>query len=505
MRNTKIYTLLALLLLAGWVKMQAQNRELPTDYWKDVVTQQPTGYVVDAYDNVHLYSAEALAWLISTVNGFNGQETDDFNGKKVTLEANVEMSGAIWTPIADGKGLGDLNPDRLKFCGTFDGNGFVVNGLILLVNPNLDHFESFFGNLCGARIENVVLRHVYSEGDNISDGKFFGSADPLELPDETRPNIIDRCFIEIDELHKNGMNTASALFGFRNDGVIRNCMVKCGNLSYPEDWYECEGLFVWYNYGVIQNCASVVDSLKWLFWGGGLADTNYGVIENSYSFIADWYGDFPYWMPPTPRTGVAVNNYGTIKHCYYNTFKYHDTWGGDWFDEEPVFYNEGTIENTVPFEPMPYFQSPYWIFAEPVSIISHTGFVYETTELNEALNDWILGNEYSDDYEYWCASPICSIFSNYLPSFSGMDITNVDENLTYESNCVIYPNPAKDFVKIEGTEAAEVRVYNALGQMVKTVRGTNEVDLSGLVDGVYLLRITDADGKNHVARVAVKE
>jgi hypothetical protein len=37
------------------------------------------------------------------------------------------------------------------------------------------------------------------------------------------------------------------------------------------------------------------------------------------------------------------------------------------------------------------------------------------------------------------------------------------------------------------------------------VRGTNEIDLSGLVNGVYLLRVTDADGKNHVARVAVKE
>jgi hypothetical protein len=38
----------------------------------------------------------------------------------VTLEANVDMSTALWIPIADGTGLGNLNPDRLKFCGTFD-------------------------------------------------------------------------------------------------------------------------------------------------------------------------------------------------------------------------------------------------------------------------------------------------------------------------------------------------------------------------------------------------
>ena len=69
----------------------------------------------------------------------------------------------------------------------------------------------------------------------------------------------------------------------------------------------------------------------------------------------------------------------------------------------------------------------------------------------------------------------------------------------------INPNPANDKVVIKGVEATEVQVYNTLGQLVKTVRGTNEIDLSGLVEGVYLLRIMDADGKTHVARVAVKE
>ena len=74
-----------------------------------------------------------------------------------------------------------------------------------------------------------------------------------------------------------------------------------------------------------------------------------------------------------------------------------------------------------------------------------------------------------------------------------------------ESSLTVWPNPAKETVYIEGSEVAEVQVYNALGQLVKTVLGTNEVDLSGLVEGVYLVRITDADGKNRVARVAVKE
>ena len=46
-----------------------------------------------------------------------------------------------------------------------------------------------------------------------------------------------------------------------------------------------------------------------------------------------------------------------------------------------------------------------------------------------------------------------------------------------------------------------MQVYNALGQMVKTVLGTNEVDLSGLVEGVYLLRIMDAEKKVYTNRI----
>ena len=68
----------------------------------------------------------------------------------------------------------------------------------------------------------------------------------------------------------------------------------------------------------------------------------------------------------------------------------------------------------------------------------------------------------------------------------------------------VYPNPASETVHIEGLEPAEVQVYNALGQKVKTVRRTNEVDVSGLVKGVYLLRIADVDGRSYAARVMVK-
>ena len=84
-----------------------------------------------------------------------------------------------------------------------------------------------------------------------------------------------------------------------------------------------------------------------------------------------------------------------------------------------------------------------------------------------------------------------------------IDPESIQDN-TEESGLQVYPNPARDRVVIEGVEAAEVQVYNALGQLVKTVRRTNEIDLSGLVDGVYLLRITDAEGKVYTNKITVR-
>ena len=79
----------------------------------------------------------------------------------------------------------------------------------------------------------------------------------------------------------------------------------------------------------------------------------------------------------------------------------------------------------------------------------------------------------------------------------------VDENGD-GAGVTVFPNPVNGVVRIEGVVADEVQVFNALGQLVKTVRGTNEVDLSGLVDGVYLMRIMDADGKVYTNKITVR-
>ena len=92
------------------------------------------------------------------------------------------------------------------------------------------------------------------------------------------------------------------------------------------------------------------------------------------------------------------------------------------------------------------------------------------------------------------------------PSYNTCLIDNYDgiQDNTEEAGVLVYPNPAKDNIVINNIEPTEVQVYNALGQLVKTELGTNEVDLSGLVEGVYLLRITDKEGNSYLEKI-VKE
>jgi len=75
---------------------------------------------------------------------------------------------------------------------------------------------------------------------------------------------------------------------------------------------------------------------------------------------------------------------------------------------------------------------------------------------------------------------------------------------TENTPMVVFPNPARNRVRIEGIEPSEVQVYNALGQLLKTMQNTNEIDVGNLQEGVYLLRVIDKEGKTCMEKI-IKE
>ena len=86
-----------------------------------------------------------------------------------------------------------------------------------------------------------------------------------------------------------------------------------------------------------------------------------------------------------------------------------------------------------------------------------------------------------DDGITWVASPHYFVTEEY-DAVASVEAPEVS----------IYPNPATDLVHIGGVEASEVRVYNVTGQLLKTVKGCNEITVNDLPAGIYLLHVTSA-------------
>ncbi|MBR1513508.1 MAG: T9SS type A sorting domain-containing protein [Bacteroidales bacterium] len=89
----------------------------------------------------------------------------------------------------------------------------------------------------------------------------------------------------------------------------------------------------------------------------------------------------------------------------------------------------------------------------------------------------------------------------FMNDGSGFDAINENNS---NSAVTCSPNPANDFVRVYGIEATEVQIYNTLGQLVKTVRGTNEIDVRTLPNGIYTFRIFTTDGLIVNSKVVVE-
>ena len=113
-----------------------------------------------------------------------------------------------------------------------------------------------------------------------------------------------------------------------------------------------------------------------------------------------------------------------------------------------------------------------------------------------------------DDYHIYltiCRMAYCTI-PNYPLLVGQTDFTMVEENEA-KAFASLHPNPTTGLVTITGKDLKQAEVFNALGQRVATAKGEGErmtVDISALPAGVYMVNITDKDGRKCVKKV-VKE
>ena len=95
---------------------------------------------------------------------------------------------------------------------------------------------------------------------------------------------------------------------------------------------------------------------------------------------------------------------------------------------------------------------------------------------------------------------------------AGTRAKRVTTDITDDAALTVYPNPTDDllFVELRGAEIARVALYDLQGRMVTGTdahagalqQGTTAtMNLRNVPAGVYLLRVTDADGKEYHRKI----
>ena len=256
----------------GWSEEIAYVVDLP--YWKDIVTSQPDGYVIDNSGNITISTAEGLAWLISVVNGLNGETKHTLFDKRIVLTQDIDLGQFRWTAIND-------------FRGVFDGGGKNISNLYV---SELTNFNGLFGEITHGTYQNIILTNANVKGSHFV-GILFGSVSNSK----------------ITNCHVNGIvygeNTVGGIAGICSNC---GCINMCSSSGTVQALYDVVGgLFGQADH--LRNCYSQSNVIAGRYSSGGLTGTC-GYIENCYA-TGNVSGAYY-------KGGLTGSTGGSLENCY---------------------------------------------------------------------------------------------------------------------------------------------------------------------------------------------
>lgn len=84
-----------------------------------------------------------------------------------------------------------------------------------------------------------------------------------------------------------------------------------------------------------------------------------------------------------------------------------------------------------------------------------------------------------------------------------IDPSSVD-NVLAESNAKVYPNPANDYIMVEGDNITEINIFDLSGRHIGKYDNGGRLNIQQLGKGVYTIVVTFNDGNQQSVRVVVK-
>jgi len=80
-----------------------------------------------------------------------------------------------------------------------------------------------------------------------------------------------------------------------------------------------------------------------------------------------------------------------------------------------------------------------------------------------------------------------------------------DEVNEHLGQSCIYPNPAKDILRVEGKGILKVELFNIVGQKVLSInKGFEAIDISPLQNGIYFICLKTNEGEKTIKLVVKK-
>lgn len=408
-------------------------------------------------------------WSIADISWFVGHEDDD-----TFILTTDSMLGGLAALVTGREWLYDTSNGHEWL---FDGEPYTEG----------EHFFDFAGKTIIVESEQDdklidLIEHKWRpigaqiEFERWFQGYFDGNGN--QIINMTTANIVD-----LDEPY-NG--SCQAFFGHVGVNAVINDLDIQG---LAQGRYFTAGI-AGINKGTIINSVSRVD-VRSEFEAGGIAGNNYGNIYNTYTAdvtIECWSA-----APAAKGTnnyyvgGIAAYNTGEISNCH----SVAELIKGN--GNNPINYYGGLVGMN---EEGALVENSFWK-VNPIEPAIGGGddavncaVLTNTTATVMNTNAQTLGAEIGYDLFGWTnGDDNYPVFDREERMF--MDVTDSDLNVN------VYPNPAKDFVKIESNNIQRVMVYNMFGQLIidNEVSGNEtRIELNGFAAGVYTVRVITANG-----------
>ncbi|PQA91923.1 hypothetical protein B0A69_15985 [Chryseobacterium shigense] len=139
-------------------------------------------------------------------------------------------------------------------------------------------------------------------------------------------------------------------------------------------------------------------------------------------------------------------------------------------------------------------------FLPPVTIVGNRGLpAYNAKQFDAVLGTWVpivdLGNP--------AAAPDYPLDMPFVITFTAITL-GTQETMQYDNRVQVYPNPTKENFRINNPEKlkiSSVEIIDASGKLVKTLKGSEEYNVSDLPKGNYILKIKNEGGLTKMTKL----